>query len=63
MGTTLIPALASQRQEELWGPGQPDLQSKCQDTKNYTKKSYLEKPKEEKEEEEEEKERKEETEK
>lgn len=40
-GTSLIPELRSQRQEDLWAPGQPDLQSKTWDSQGYTEESYF----------------------
>jgi hypothetical protein len=44
----LIPALGRQRQVDFWVGGQPDLQSKFQDSQGSTEKPCLEKPKEKK---------------
>jgi hypothetical protein len=44
----LIPALGRQRQADFWVRGQPGLQSEFQDSRGYTEKPCLEKPKNQK---------------
>jgi hypothetical protein len=46
--TPLIPALGRQRQTDFWVWGQPGLQSEFQESRGYTEKPCLEKPKEKK---------------
>ena len=43
--TPLVPALGRQRQVNLWVRGQPGLQSRFQDSQDYTEKPCLEKSK------------------